>query len=1001
MKRIAALWVLVLLGGSLPACGGLSASLGAEISEKAPPDQYVIPLAGTWHVKLDRGGTGEQEKWFAQTLTGTVKLPGSLAENGLGDDVSVNTPWTGGIVDRSWFHDPQYEPYRRPGNVKLPFWLTPLKVYVGPAWYQRTISVPEAWKGKKVWLFLERAHWETRVWVDERDCGTQNSLSTPHRYDLGEVAPGEHRLTIRVDNRVKIPVGADAHSVSDQTQTNWNGLVGRLELRATDPIWIEDVQVYPDVVGKKAVVRVIIGNATGQPAESLAVINAQGCDTSIALVHAAVGQSMAAIDYPLGDAPLLWDEFSPNLHTVEVYLMVSQPGKSYHLVREVTFGLREFKTQGTTFTMNGRPVLLRGTLECCVFPRTGYPPTDVESWTRILKIARAHGLNHLRFHSWCPPEAAFEAADRLGFMFQIECAMWSHTPMSKSKELNDFLYAETERILRAYGNHPSFCMLSHGNEPPGGQEAYLGQWVRHWQKLDPRRLYTSGSGWPSIAENDYHVTPSPRIQAWSAGLSSRVNARPPETTTDYRNFIAKYPNQPVISHEIGQWCAYPNFDEIKKYTGVTRAYNFEIFRDSLGRHHMADQAHDFLMASGKLQTLLYKEEIESALRTKGFGGFELLDLHDFPGQGTALVGVLDAFWDSKGYVTAEEFHRFACETVPLARMTKRIWTADERFSARVEISHFGPKPLVDAVAGWTITGQSGKPIASGRFPARTIPLGNGTPLGEVSLGLADVAAPQKLNLAVAIEGTPYANDWDFWVYPNSTAEEKVGWDKQTGISVGLRSRVGPVCEAPPALPRPRPTLPLFRQREAVSETGSLEEALPLLAEGKRVLLVPRPGSVRGDRHGRVPPGFSSIFWNTAWTHRQPPVTLGILCDPKHPALAGFPTESHSNWQWWELIYGSQIMILDGLPPQLRPIVQVIDDWVTNRRLGLVFEAKLGGGKLLVCGADIQSDLASRPVARQLRRSLLDYMHSPAFAPSNEVTAAQLADLFAPAASDPR
>ncbi|MGD0899075.1 MAG: sugar-binding domain-containing protein [Thermoguttaceae bacterium] len=913
----------------------------------------VIPLAGTWRVRLDRADTGEREKWFAQTLADPVKLPGSLAENGLGDDVSVDTPWTGGIQDRSWFTEPQYEPYRRPGNVKLPFWLTPVKVYVGPAWYQRAIDIPEGWKGKKVWLFLERPHWETRVWIDQRDCGMQNSLSTPHLYDLGEVAPGQHRLTVRIDNRLKIDVGPDAHSVTDHTQTNWNGVVGRLELRATDPIWIDDVQLFPDIAGKKAKVCVTIGNATGQPAELLLDTSDDRKGISNHYMLDAGPRSTFTPSHPLEDSPL-WDEFSPVACPLVVEVSAFRDGKDCADRREVTFGMRDFKTQGTNFTLNGRPVLLRGTLECCIFPRTGYPPTDVESWTRILKIARAHGLNHLRFHSWCPPEAAFEAADRLGFIYQIECAMWTHTPMDKSKAVSDFLYAETERILRAYGNHPSFCLLSHGNEPPRGQEKYLGEWVRHWRELDPRRLYTSGSGWPTIPESDYHVTPGPRIHAWGGGLKSRVNARPPETTTDYSDFIAKYPNHPVVSHEIGQWCVYPNFDEIKKYTGVTRAYNFEIFREGLRQHHMADQAHDFLIASGKLQTLLYKEEIESAMRTKGFGGFELLDLHDFPGQGTALVGVLDPFWEGKGYVTPEEFHRFACETVPLVRMAKRIWTADERFTASVEISHFGPKPLARAVAGWTICGQDGKAAAIGRLPAATIPLGNGTLLGEVSLPLAGIRAPQKLNLAVTIEGTPYANDWDFWVYP-------AAWDMAPG--------------------------------EAIFEAGTLEEALPLLAQGKKVLLVPRAGSVRGDRNGKVPPGFSSIFWNTAWTHRQPPHTLGILCDPKHPAFAAFPTESHSNWQWWELIHGSQIMILDGLPPPLRPVVQVIDDWVTNRRLGLVFEAKVGGGKLLVCGADIASDLASRPVARQFRRSLLEYMQGPGFEPRHEVTAAQLGGIF--------
>ena len=131
-----------------------------------------------------------------------------------------------------------------------------------------------------------------------------------------------------------------------------------------------------------------------------------------------------------------------------------------------------------------------------------------------------------------------------------------------------------------------------------------------------------------------------------AGLSSRINAKPPETVSDYTESISKF-DVPVISHEIGQWCVYPNFNEMKKYTGVLKPRNFEIFRETLEENQMLDQANDFLVASGKLQTLCYKEDIESALRTPGFGGFQLLDLHDFPGQGTALIGVLDPFWEEK------------------------------------------------------------------------------------------------------------------------------------------------------------------------------------------------------------------------------------------------------------------------------------------------------------------------------------------------------------------
>ena len=330
--------------------------------------------------------------------------------------------------------------------------------------------------------------------------------------------------------------------------------------------------------------------------------------------------------------------------------------------------------------MNGRPIFLRGTLECCIFPLTGYPPTDVESWKRILTIARAHGLNHLRFHSWCPPEAAFVAADEMGFYYQVECSCWA--AFGSGTPVDQWVYDEADRMLKTYGNHPSFILMAPSNEPAGKErDAFLGNGWRILLPLDPRRKYTAGSGWPQLSENNYHVMSAPRMH------QSKELSHAPQTSSDYRDVLAKY-TVPVITHEMGQWCAYPNFDEIAKYTGSLKPGSFEIFKDFLANAGMLDQAHDFLMASGHFQVALYKEEIEAQLRTPGKAGFQLLDLHDFPGQGLAPVGVLDAFWDSKGYVTPAQYRRFCNQTVPLARMNARLFTNDQPCEIGIDVAHF-------------------------------------------------------------------------------------------------------------------------------------------------------------------------------------------------------------------------------------------------------------------------------------------------------------------------
>ena len=913
----------------------------------------VISLAGQWQFSLDPGNVGIDRQWYTERLDQKMILPGSTAENGCGDDVSADTKWTGGIVDRSWFTAPEFEKYRKAPNAKVPFWLTPVKHYVGPAWYQRQIDIPQSFAGKRIVLFLERCHWETSVWVDGAPAGMRDSLSTPHRYDLADLlAPGTHLLTIRVDNSMKYNVGENAHSVSDHTQSNWNGIAGRIELRATDKIYIEDIQVYPDIEKKTAKARVTVVNAADHPADAALTAGAKGLEklqpTSTEFT-AQKGRTTVELDYQMGDDASLWDEFSPAAYTLHVILKAAGPDAVFEDNCSVKFGLRKFAAKGTQFTINDRATFLRGTLECCIFPITGYPPTDVAEWARILKVAKAHGLNHIRFHSWCPPEAAFSAADDLGIMFHVECPAW--TTIGDGKPIDKFIYDESDRILKEYGNHPSFCMLAYGNEPGGNnRKRWLGDLVKYWKQKDSRRLYTSAAGWPIIPENDYHSTPAPRGHQWGAGLRSRFNANPPETVTDYSDFIKNY-DVPVVSHEIGQWCVYPNFDEIPKYTGVLKARNFEIFRDLLAANHMLDQARNFLLASGKLQALLYKEEIESALRTPGFGGFQLLDLHDFPGQGTALVGILDPFWESKGYITPQEHNRYCAETVPLLKMKKRIWTTDETFTADAEIANFGPVQIENTSLTWSMTDPAGRNVASGTLPARTIPIANGIQLGKIECSLANVKAPVQILLTLSIKGTKYSNDWKIWVYPPKT-------DTIPPAGVVIAERLD-------------------------------EKALAALDAGKNVLLMPHLNEIDSD----VPPGFTSIFWNTAWTNRQPPHTLGLLCDPKHPALKEFPTEFHSNWQWWDLVTKSRFMILDDFPPNLRPIVQVIDDWTTNRRLGIIFEAKVSGGKLLVCGIDLRTNLENRPAARQMLRSLLDYISCDEFNPQHEVDIPLIRSLF--------
>lgn len=884
-------------------------------------------------------------------------LPGSLTTNGIGDDITLTTPWTGQIVDSSFYKNPEYARFRQPDNMKVPFWLQPVKYYKGAAWYQKEVMIPEDWNGQSIGLFLERCHWESRLWVDGKEAGMQNSLGTAHQYDLTKMlTPGKHRLTVCIDNRIKdIDPGINSHSVTDHTQSNWNGMIGQLYLEAHSLVNIRTIQVYPDVQHKKVAVKVKIQNPEGKATSVNLRLAVKGTSYKMSDdFDVKEGENVIAVDLSLGEDVKLWNEFHPNLYSLETTIKDNSSGQTNELT--TTFGMREFKAQGKQLQINGQPVFLRGTLECAIFPKTGYPATDLKEWLRIFSICRGHGLNHMRFHSWCPPKAAFDAADQSGFYLQVECSSWANqsTTLGDGKPFDTYLYEESERMIEAYGNHPSFCMMVYGNEPGGANyAAFLTKFVNYWKNKDGRRIYTSAAGWPVIPENDFLNTPDPRIQGWGQELKSIINGEAPRTDYDWSAFNSRFP-QPVVSHEIGQWCVYPNFKEIAKYDGVLRARNFELFQETLKDHGMEQLADSFLLSSGKLQALCYKADIEAALRTKDFGGFQLLDLHDFPGQGTALVGVLDAFWDEKGYITPEEYKRFCNATVPLARLKKCIFINNENFEASVEIAHYGEAPIKAATCEWTIKDTEGKVIQSGQFNQTDIPLGNCFKLGEVSFPLASILTPENLKLEVTVNGL--ANAWDFWVYP--AKNEVIPGEEKIRIVQKLDA-----------------------------------QTTQYLNNGGSVLLTLKKGSLSKEMGGDVKIGFSSIFWNTAWTHGQAPNTLGILCNPTHPALADFPTQYHSNYQWWDAMSHSGAIIISSLPAQLHPIVRVIDDWVTNRPLALIFEAKVGKGKLLVSGIDLQSNLDKRFEAQQLLYSLKKYMVGQKFNPTVEMTGENIGQLI--------
>ena len=886
-----------------------------------------IQLAGEWESSL-----------------GTCRLPGTTDENRLSE---------------------------RNRDTLVTYQLTRLYPYSGKVIYTREINIPESFRGKKLFLMMERTKPST-VWVDGDSIGSYGHLYAPHRYELPALAVGKHQLKIRIDNSpASVPKEIQgSHAWTDATQTNWNGILGEFYIEAVPVSYIQSVQVYPEVDKKQALVIVEVD----ADKDGKAILDVDGYAWNTSETHTLSPQQLAVrlkkgrnrIELPvnMGDKPLLWSEFHPALYKLNITLRAGKKRDS----RMVDFGMRKFEVEGTQFVINGYKTFLRGKHDACVFPLTGYGPMDVASWQRVFRVAKQYGINHYRCHSFTPPRAALEAADIEGIYYQIELPLWGYIKRENTV-LNDFLKREGDMLLEHFGNHPSFMMLGLGNELDAEIDV-VREWLDDFRNQDNRHLYCFGSnnnlGWkgPQDGEDFFvtcrvgggdgyttHVRTSfAYVDAEKGGI---LNNTRPATDKDYSGAIAHCP-RPVVGHENCQFQIYPDYSQIEKYTGVLHPYNLEIFRDRLKENHLSSQAKTFHQATGHFSIECYKADMEYAFRTPGFGGFQLLDLQDYPGQGSALVGILDAFMDSKGIVAPETFYGFGAPLVPLALMKDHCWLNTQPLHIDVALSNYVEGDWNEPVR-WSLVSDNGVWKRDGVLMA-SIPQGKVGKAGSIDLSLSGLKEAQRLTLTLTTG--KYRNYYHLWVYPDETAESEGSVHVASFLNDDLRKR---------------------------------------LESGASVLLIPDHDSIVAQSVGGM---FTPDYWNYSMFKtisenagkEVSPGTLSILTDPGHPLLKYFPTECHSDWQWWSITRNSRPMILNATRGEYRPLIQVVDNIERNHKLGLVFEFAVGKGKLLVCMIDLQA-IAGTPEGNQFRTSLLRYMKSDAFHPTEQLAWKELDALF--------
>lgn len=852
--------------------------------------------------------------------------------------------------------------------------------FTGISRYRRYINIPKEWEYKELLLYLERTKY-VKVYVDGKLLSESHETIIPQRHLISSrLTTGVHEFILEVDNNLAryedFPESLlGGHQYTEHTQTNWNGILGQMYLEVLKSLYIERMQVIKCKDTKEFLVQAEVENSSKPRKVSLTFIyQREDNETEPKQVqryfHLKEGKNFMEVKVQDEDL-VYWDEFNPALYKCEVLLEGEEDRVS---VKDIA-GFSEISITGQTVNINHVPVSLRGNLDCCIYPLTGHAPMDYEAWTNIMRQTKEYGLNHIRFHSWCPPKAAFEAADREGIYLQVELSCFGNAfyPMdnpSCNKVLNHYLYDQSQKVIKEYGNHPSFFIFAVGNEMVGDIKAF-DMLLSHLKQIRPDKLYTQGSNNfledPICGREDdvwitMRTTKTANVRAsFSHGdkpLGHLQWNEPYHTMHDYEEALA-YSNIPVISHEIGQYQAFPNLKELDRYTGVTQSTALKIFKERLEQKGMLHLAEDFYRNSGALLVQCYKEEIEAALRTKGLLGLQLLGLQDFSGQGTALVGIWDAFMENKDFITADQWREFCAPAVILFKMEKGIYTAGERVKGQVFIYNYSKEDICKEDLQINLYTHHKKMESN-------TGLGINASHRETYASLAQRREGDEILGTVILSQVTAERGQLTYTGDVEIQTEQV--QKETAAYIELS--IGKISNRYPLWIYPD------KNREITNEyifTSYSESAKKALKEGKTV------GIFSKNWENSIEGFFASDFWCYPMFKKAcvdkgvdaAPGTLGLLIKKEHEALNRFPTESFSSWQWKEIMNNSRPIILDE-ESEYENIVQVIDNFDRNHNLSILFEKKVYGGKLVVCAMDVLEHLDKAEV-RQLYYSLAEYI----------------------------
>lgn len=837
----------------------------------------------------------------------------------------------------SW--NPQYTLQRYPQTCYVPDMCLPnVSGYLA---YRRSFTVDSLCGVQEIRLFVGGAQNTVSAWINGHYLGKHEGYSASFFFTVPKEAlvEGENRITLAVSNiRLKGYKGRPVFGCTSRAANECTGGVyGDVELRLYQGD-LRDFFLTVDEDLSHFTVH-IEGNTT---APTTVVLK----DGDKTVLSGEIPAKENAVKLPT-EGLSFWSPACPFRYTVEV----SCEGQT--LSRKC--GIRRLTADGTRLRLNGDFFFARGICEHGYYPMTAHPPRDKQYFRRVVRTLKKLGFNFVRFHTTIPVEEYMEAADELGILLEPE------TP-------NNTTYEEWVEIVRACRRHTSAVMFSSGNEMVIDED-----YIAHLRKcadmvhaecdalFSPMSAmrgveYMSSAYTDAAVKEPFEHDPARLatlrefcdvFNGYSLGYASYFSAQGDAEQMDYRQSVYQ---KPFLSHEICIHGTYCDLSLKDRYRG-TRIGDTELY-SSVERHleekGLLDRSPLYYQVSCAWQQLLRKQCFENVRAAKTMAGYDFLgDIDHHWHTFGYCVGMMNEFYELKPGETVENVRRYNSDAVLLAKLPKNVnFVAGETVDIPIKVSNYG-KSMTKGTLSVRLS-DNDRVYLRREIRVGAVPSGEITELYNLHFTTPKCDKPLNIKLHVSLYGdeTDAANVWDLYVFPK--------------VSTTL------------------PTKKAQKERNTVitSQMGG-EELMRALDEGKSVVLL-----------GGGPFATLPIYFQISCAGRTEG-HLGVILNDK-PLLADFPHDGFGGFQCRTMIEEGDVVAVDLPNAPFDPIVEVVPSYKNARREAMVFEYKVGNGKLFVCTLGLNE---SDPAGRYLKARILSYVMSDAFAPGDELTMEQLGTLL--------